>query len=71
MRDPESSGSAMNVFRILNPDIDGDTDDLLERSLNKVDNALFNLLMTSDWQIYETNDKATQMLSSTSKLEWL
>jgi hypothetical protein len=69
-RDPESSAAAMNVFRALNPDMDADTQGLLENSLNKVDNSLFTLLMTSDWELYETNDKATKTLFEYIQAGW-
>jgi hypothetical protein len=70
MRDPESSAAAMNVFCALNPDMDSDTMGFLEGSLNKVDNALFTLLMTSDWEVYATNDKATKMLFEYIQAGW-
>jgi hypothetical protein len=69
-RDPDSSAAAMNVFRALNPDMDADTQGLLENSLNKVDNSLFTLLMTSDWELYETNDKATKTLFEYIQAAW-
>lgn len=70
MRDPQSSAAAMNVFRALNPDMDDDTADLLERSLNRVDNALFTLLMTSDWSAHATSDEATKMFFEYIKAGW-
>lgn len=69
-RDPESSAAAMSVFRSLNPDMDTDTQNYLENSLNKVDNALFTLLMTSDWEAYATIDKATKMFFEYIQAGW-
>lgn len=50
----------MNLFRAVNPDMDEDAQRILENSLNETDNSLFTLLMTSDWGLYEPNEKAVE-----------
>ena len=55
-----SKANAMNLFRALNPDMDDETAGILKRHLNVTDNSLFTLLTSSDWGVYEPNDKALE-----------
>ena len=55
-----SKANAMNLFRALNPDIDDETVEFLKDHLNETDNSLFTLLTSSDWNLYEPNEKALE-----------
>lgn len=66
----ETEAAAMSVFRALNPGLDEKTEDLLECSLNEKDNALFTLLMTSEWEVYEANQNAIKSFFEYIKAGW-
>lgn len=60
----------MRLFRALNPDMDNEAAGLLENSLNKKDNSLFTLLMTSEWEAYKTNKNAINTFFEYIKAGW-